>query len=84
MEAAVERGIERPAIRHGRAPKYPFRSLVVDGDSLFIPVAREDEMGKRRIRSAATDFAKRHGVTLLVRVSQRIDGIWGMRVWRTA
>lgn len=80
---AIDHGVRPPAKRLGSAPKYPFAELVPDGDPFFVTVERTDEKGKRRIRSAAADHARRHGVKLMVRVAQR-NGVWGMRVWRIA
>lgn len=77
----IETGVQAPTRRHPVNRKYPFDKLAVGGDSFFLQVDRDDEQGKRRVRSAATAYGKAHGLKFLVRVSDR-NGVWGMRVWR--
>ncbi len=79
IEAGVPAAVRRVPVNR----KYPFDRLEVDGDSFFVQVDRNDEPGKRRIRSAASDYAKKHEMKFLVRVAER-NGVWGMRVWRVA
>lgn len=78
----MEKGIPAPTRRQPTNRKYPFDKLAVNGDPFFIAVDRDDEPGKRRVRSAATAYGKAHGCKFLVRVVDRA-GVWGMRVWRT-
>lgn len=82
MNAIMETGIAPPKRRQPVNRKYPFDQLVVGGDPFFVNVERDDEKGKRRIRSAASAYAKVYGMKFLVRVTDR-NGVWGMRVWRT-
>ena len=71
---SIEKGVKRPARKgHAAACKYPFVDMEVD-DSFFV----EGDSGIiNRVRSAATQYQRRHRVKFSVRT---VDG--GCRVWR--
>lgn len=69
-EYEIERGV--PVPDKGSKSKYPLREMEI-GDSFFVPNAKN------------TDFAVRYRLkpkTFVVRVDL-VDGVKGIRVWRT-
>lgn len=75
-EIRIEKGVPLPE----RSPtrRYPFPAMEI-GDSILIPVGRDDVAERRRILTASHNWAKmnnRH------HVNRTVDG--GVRIWRTA
>ena len=69
-EFKIEKGVPIPEKVSGGVSKYPFSEMAV-GDSLFAP----GEAGAR-MRTAAYEFARRHGLRFMARTVENEVRIW--------
>lgn len=86
---AIQKNVPIPESRgrHGRPNNYQFADMEV-GDSFSVPVKPEKTIAyvQKYLRSAAMNFARRHGQVGHEYVTRSLseDGLPVVRIWRTA